>query len=502
MPKYRITGPDGANYEVDAPEGASEHDVMAYVQSQASQAAQPASPAPPLAGNGPQINYTDPGYKEAIAGQPKKPTSGMLWPVSIDEKGKRSFDPNAGIVGVFKRAAELPGKAVRGEFDPMSREAIPQMMESATVMSPLSTASRASGVLARPSAFKTIKPPPPSRAALAEATTAGYRRAANMGVEYDAAAVKRFAGTLATELEQKGYISELAPEAHALLNKLRNPPEGATSVRLQDLDAVRKVFGKLAGNPDPTKASVASQATRAIDDFMASADPANVVPRTATAEGTPLVRPGYDFAGADARATSDAANNAARTIAEARGNAAAGFRSDKITGLENKVDRRAAAANSGRNFDNSARQRLNALLDNRKDIRGFSPEEQLAIADIVYGKPTKNAARYVGNLFGGGGGLGQFLTSVGMGTVGGAAGGSIGAVAGASLPTAIGALGKAIANRLSRAELKHLDEIVRARSPLGKQTMTPSTVYTPRYVSETLARGAMGIPVPNRGRRQ
>lgn len=35
MPKYRITGPDGATYEVNAPDGASEADVMAYVRKNA-----------------------------------------------------------------------------------------------------------------------------------------------------------------------------------------------------------------------------------------------------------------------------------------------------------------------------------------------------------------------------------------------------------------------------------------------------------------------------------
>lgn len=32
MPKYRVTGPDGAAYEIEAPEGATEADVMGYVQ--------------------------------------------------------------------------------------------------------------------------------------------------------------------------------------------------------------------------------------------------------------------------------------------------------------------------------------------------------------------------------------------------------------------------------------------------------------------------------------
>lgn len=34
MPTYRITGPDGANYEIEAPEGASDNDVLAFVKSQ------------------------------------------------------------------------------------------------------------------------------------------------------------------------------------------------------------------------------------------------------------------------------------------------------------------------------------------------------------------------------------------------------------------------------------------------------------------------------------
>lgn len=48
MPKYQVTGPDGATYEVEAPEGASEQDVMAYVQSNAGKekSAPPASRGP------------------------------------------------------------------------------------------------------------------------------------------------------------------------------------------------------------------------------------------------------------------------------------------------------------------------------------------------------------------------------------------------------------------------------------------------------------------------
>lgn len=49
MAKYRVTGPDGKSYEVTAPEGASEQDIMNYVQSQVSSpSSQPVSGRAPL----------------------------------------------------------------------------------------------------------------------------------------------------------------------------------------------------------------------------------------------------------------------------------------------------------------------------------------------------------------------------------------------------------------------------------------------------------------------
>lgn len=48
MPKYRITGPDGGTYEVNAPEGATEQDVLGYAQANYKPAAaqKPAAAAP------------------------------------------------------------------------------------------------------------------------------------------------------------------------------------------------------------------------------------------------------------------------------------------------------------------------------------------------------------------------------------------------------------------------------------------------------------------------
>lgn len=55
MPKYRITGPDGKTFDVTAPDGASEADVMAYAQKNFKMAAAPKA-APPEKGFGEQLN--------------------------------------------------------------------------------------------------------------------------------------------------------------------------------------------------------------------------------------------------------------------------------------------------------------------------------------------------------------------------------------------------------------------------------------------------------------
>lgn len=55
MPKYKITGPDGQNYEVNAPDGASEQDVLAYAQRNFKMSAAP-KPAPAAKPFGQQLN--------------------------------------------------------------------------------------------------------------------------------------------------------------------------------------------------------------------------------------------------------------------------------------------------------------------------------------------------------------------------------------------------------------------------------------------------------------
>lgn len=401
----------------------------------------------------------------------EQPYSGSILPFSRDEQGEISFDPNVGIVGMAKRAFTAPGEVLAGELDPRSEEGQRRATEAAAMMTPMGAAGRVGGSLFAPrGAFKTVTPKAPTREELQAATSAGYQKAADMGVEYTASGVKKLADDLQRSLDEEGFIAETAPEVHALLGKLQNPPEDAT-ITLKSIDALRKRLGEYAGSPDKTKSSAASQAINSVDEFLMAADPANVVARTAAEGG-------------------GAARQAAETIAEARANAAAGFRSDRVTGLEQTAARRTAAAASGRNTDNAIRQRLTSFIESAKGSRGLNEEEKAAIDDVIFGRPSKNAARFFGNLLGGGGGLGTALLSGGAGVAGASALGPGGAAM-AVIPPAIGAASRGVANRMSAKELKALDEMLRARSPLAASRGGPQQVYDPSAIPDSMLKALM-----------
>src|SRR5256885_13309829 len=50
MPEYEVTSPDGKTYRVNAPEGASEQDVLAYAQSHHTATAAPHETYSPVGG--------------------------------------------------------------------------------------------------------------------------------------------------------------------------------------------------------------------------------------------------------------------------------------------------------------------------------------------------------------------------------------------------------------------------------------------------------------------
>lgn len=391
---------------------------------------------------------------EVVTGKPDQPRapnadkswSGSVLPFSSDAQGNVSFDSNAGLLGAAKSAFTLPGDVVTGNVDPMSPEGIGRSANMASFASPLNPGVR-SGEMAIPGAVTAFKPAPivaPTTEALKAAADAGYKSTAAAAVHYASPAVADMANTVQSSLNDKGILSVLAPKTHSILDDLQAVPAGDSTVPFGSLEAARRAFGHAASDfTNPTEQKAAKTAQNAIDDFVSSPPDGSVVAGDASA--------------------------AAGAVGDARANYAAAMRSNTLHGIEEKAELSAAAANSGQNTGNAIRQRVKSLLLNPKLSAGFSDDEIAALNQVVRGSPTNNAARIVGNLLGGGGGMHGGLFGIFGEQLGEHLAGPIGAVLGAATPLA-GAVAKHVDNAATQKSLTLADEMVRKNSPLARQT--------------------------------
>ena len=73
-------------------------------------------------------------------------------------------------------------------------------------------------------------------------------------------------------------------------------------------------------------------------------------------------------------------------------------------------------------------------------------------------------------------------------------GAGVGPTIAATVPGMVGALSKGASNRIARKEIGRLDDTIRKRSPLHKQT-PPASVYKPSVGKETMIRALGGAAV-------
>jgi hypothetical protein len=416
---------------------------------------------------------------------------GMILPMSWDKgtEGNVRLDWQAGIPGALIRAFTAPGDVMSGKVNAFGPEGEERAREMALFMLPSNAAMRA-GERALPGVSmntqKATPKVPTAKELKAEAKT-GYKAVRETGAEYPGSSVGGLADDVQRALETEGLIAELSPNTYTVLSKLRNPPEGSV-VTVTSLDAARKTLNRIAGNyNNPHDQEAARRVIERIDDFIQAGGEARPV------AGAPAAPAGgaEDLPRLAGPAGVSPQQEAARLIKDARGNAAARFRSDRVTGIEDAAELRAAAANSGQNLGNTLRQRLAGLALDQKKMRGFSPQEREAIEQVIRGTASMNTLRYVGNLLGGGGGIGQAgISAMGAG-FGAATGGVPGAIAGGALPL-IGAGSRAGHNALTSRAIKGADELVRKRSPLYQQreSAAPMTPIDP-FQYEMLLRSLM-----------
>jgi hypothetical protein len=420
MPTFDITAPDGKTYEI---EGANAEGALAALQKH-------------LGGAQPQRSVMDK-LTGADGGERYQ-----TWP----EKLVR------GVASSAKSAATLPGDVMAGEASPNDTG---RVMDLATLGTPVNPAIRAGDQLI-PGAAKAMraeKPVVPTTEELAKTGGADIQAAKTSGLDIAAPSVADYSRKLEQELFDSGIHPVDAPNTFAKLKALQDAPSDAIFTA-SNLQSLRSSLQATAQNFNPAAAKdqlAASRAIKGFDQFLPSVDEASVL------AGTPAATQ--------------------KLFERGRGNYAAGQRSNDltgdldraVTGILERSEGRAQAANSGRNLDNTIRSKAESFLEKPKEVSGLSDAEIEGFKQLRDGGTVRNTARYVGNLLGGGGGIGQSgMAAIGAG-LGGAGGGIPGALLGGALPSAVGAGAKSIANKLAKRDLAKLDEMLRKRSPLYEE---------------------------------
>lgn len=412
-----------------------------------------------------------------------KSYTGTILPVSYDREGNMSFDSNAGLLGALKSAVTAPGRAMSGELQVRgpdgrtSPAAIAEAANVAGVVSP-STPGLRSGerlIAGQGSTVGRAEVDAPTPEMLKEAARIDYEKMRGLGVDYSTKAVNSMADETQVLLNQDGITPSLAPKTYSILTDLQQAPEGSVA-SVSGLEAARRAFGNAAKDfANPTEQLAAKRAIESLDGFLARSDPASVV--------------------------SGPADQVAPLLATARGNYAAAKRSQTLSDITRNAEYRANAANSGTNVGNTTRQRLADLLISDKRRAQFGAEDIANLEGVNKGSTAANITRRIGNMLGGGGGLGAALLGFGGATAGAMTGNSGLTAVGASLPLA-GIASRELSNILTERALRAANDSTRKRSPLYQQMVDQAPLVTNREVSaEALARAllASGAGIQNSG---
>lgn len=298
-----------------------------------------------------------------------------------------------------------------------------------------------------------------------------YSNMRGFGVEINPSAMNGVADNITTELHAEGYRPRNS-KVFADVDELRKP--AGQNHEISDIESVRKVLQKTA--KDPSERDAARRAIGHIDDYLANLknNPQDVV-----------VNP--HFAG---RVSDEAL--------AARGNYAVAKRSEDIDEAMDKAQRQAASGGAGGNINNAIRQQLKSLRNNKRTMRGWSDEEKAELDKVISGSATGNAARQAGKFAPHG-----IVSTVMAAGAGHALAPGLGEVA---VPAA-GWIAKKIGDRITQAAAARLQNVIKARSPLGKQNsinaaaqsaLAPPVSRVPRLLTSGSAAALphVGGPVP------
>lgn len=492
MPDFTFTSPDNKQYTVSGPDGATKEQAFQILQSQLG-----ASQPPAMSGKDQAIDIAKgagSGLAEgtmSLAGMPGD--IGSLMGQGVDYLGSKVAAPDkvaqfkamakgylagnpltAGPAAMFQSApttqqigdfvktnvGELPQpETTAGKITQTAASFVPSMIggpeslatkaltrviaptigtEAAGALSGDNPYARMAGAVAggvaglkgaETLAARSAAKAAPTSQMVKDAATGGYDALTSRNVATPLApgTLSNVADDIRTTLNQKGIRPSNAGSIHAAVNEIESPATaGAPDVA--DLVAFRQNIKDQLGKHDTNKAG-AYVALNKIEQAIEQNSPGTMAD---------LRQADKNYAGFKASESLDK-----RVI---------------------KAEDSAAGANSGLNFGNRVRQKVEQYL-NGNEAKYLSAENKDALQQFVKGTVTQNTTRLVSNLLGGGGGIGA--TALGLAGAG-VAGEYSGHPELAAIPLA--GLGTRMAyNRMMANAAKNVGAGIRSRSPLGMQ---------------------------------
>lgn len=508
MPIFDFTGPDGKTYSVEGPEGATETQAFQILQQQIGKpqeapevgmledaaksvgAGLANATAGTLGAAGDARSLLSAGtdalgsrlgfgadkiqaFKDMASKAASLTTTGNILanaPTSRQIKDSANpvvspdYEPQTLAGGYLKTGAEfLPGMAVGGP-----RALLPRL--ATNVLAP-AFASETAGQLTKGEDIepyarlvgslaggvgatklgntlaeaRAVKAAAPALADVKNDATNAYNAltSRNVATPIAQSTLDNLASDITTTLNNRGIRPSNAASIHAAIDEIKNPAT-AGAADVADLVAARQSIKQLLGKSDTNKTG-AVLTLQKIEKVIEHNSPGTMA-----------------------------------KIKEADKNYAAVKASEALDKRVAKAELQASGEHSGMNLGNKIRQQVTSFL-NSSEAKYLDAATKADLEKIVKGTASQNLLRQVGNLLGGGGGLGMLAG----GYAGYEAGGFPGALAGA-------ALGRGAKMGFNRSVLNQADRAtqnIRLRSPLGQQ----NPLLMPPMASPLLSAAVAGL---------
>lgn len=489
MAKYEITSPDGAVYEIEAPDNAKESEVLAYAQSQFNQPVERsigeqvgragqmltrglAAPTIGAIGGGavggpvgalagslavPAGDILAAGYNAlapeqyqvqypSTAVQNLLTKAGMPLPESMTERalvsGGSALGGVGGQVGALQNlATTAQTQAGRNIAEQLAQAPGRQLAASvpAGVTSEVATETTGSptlgmlagGIAALPFSLGATSrlTQKPSIADLKAQAGEQYDIAKLSNFQFKNNEFKKNAIGIQNTLKQEGFDKDLHPNVNAAINRL---VKDGTPKTLQNVETLRKIAKAPASSINADERRLAQIMVEKLDDFIDNAQPNQVIAGKNT--------------------------DANKVLKDARQLWSQAKKGEILDDIFNSAELRSEANYSQSGMENALRRKLVNLADNKKLMRTFTKEEQKDIIETAKGGPIQNTLRWAGKLS---------PSSVIAGAGGSYLGASLLGPAGAVIAPMVGAASKYGATQIG---LKNFDDLQRRLLTGGQYT--------------------------------